>query len=90
MMTAILHGQGGWQRATAKLCNRLASNRPSRQSPMSQAEPQFLAAAAPFFNVKTVPSEDLDEVYQCADVDVLLLTLKPAKDGGALTGRGGC
>lgn len=88
MMAAILHQQGGRQRKIRRPFNCLASNRPCCQSPVSQAEPQFLAAAAPFFNVKTVPSEDLDEVYQCADVDVLLLTLKPAEDGeqGELTG----
>ncbi|PRW45633.1 hypothetical protein C2E21_5777 [Chlorella sorokiniana] len=45
-----------------------------------QAEPQFLAAAGQHFTIQTVPSEDLDEVYQCADVDVLLLTLKEQKD----------
>ena len=46
----------------------------------AQAEPQFLAAAGQHFCIQTVPSEELDEVFQCADVDVLLLTLKQRKD----------
>ncbi|PSC72502.1 lysine methyltransferase METTL21D [Micractinium conductrix] len=36
-----------------------------------QAEPEFLAHAAAHFSVETVGSEELDEVYQSADVDVL-------------------
>ena len=45
-----------------------------------QAEPQFLAAAGQHFDITTVPPEDLDEVYQCADVDVLLLNLKQPEE----------
>lgn len=61
-----------------------------------QAEPQFLAAAGQHFCIEAVPSEELDEVFQCADVDVLLLTLKQRKDEtqgerlGRRTARGCC
>lgn len=37
------------------------------------AEPDFKAAAAAHFSVEMVPSLELDEVYQCSDVDVLRL-----------------
>lgn len=46
-----------------------------------QAEEEFLAAAAPHFTIETVPDEELDTVYQCADVDVLLLRPKAAQAG---------
>ncbi|KAL4419147.1 hypothetical protein ABPG77_002660 [Micractinium sp. CCAP 211/92] len=38
-----------------------------------QAEPQFLEAAGKHFAIETVGSDELDEVYQTADVDVLRL-----------------
>lgn len=37
------------------------------------AEPAFRAAAAAHFAVEVVPGSELDEVYQCSDVDVLRL-----------------
>jgi len=37
------------------------------------AEPAFRAAAAAHFAVEVVPGCELDEVYQCSDVDVLRL-----------------
>lgn len=54
-----------------------------------QAEPQFLEAAGKFFTIETVGSDELDEVYQTADVDVLRLRLLEARgpseaaDGGS-------
>eukprot|EP00879_Flechtneria_rotunda_P030302 GHRR01032922.1.p1 GENE.GHRR01032922.1~~GHRR01032922.1.p1 ORF type:complete len:247 (+),score=39.72 GHRR01032922.1:247-987(+) len=36
-------------------------------------EPAFNKAAAPYFSVSMVQCADLDEVYQCSDVDVLKL-----------------
>lgn len=50
-----------------------------------QAEPDFLRAAAPHFTVEAVPREELDATYQCADVDVLRLRLRP---GGAAAAGG--
>lgn len=41
-----------------------------------QAETAFLAAASTHFMVAEVPSEELDEVYQCSDVTVVRLRLK--------------
>jgi hypothetical protein len=40
------------------------------------AEPDFSAAAAAHFDVQLVPGLELDDVYQCSDVDVLRLTRK--------------
>lgn len=37
------------------------------------AEPSFKAAAARHFSVELMPSCELDEVYQCSDVDALRL-----------------
>lgn len=37
------------------------------------AQPAFRAAAEQHFEVALVPAEELDEVYQCSDVDVLRL-----------------
>lgn len=42
------------------------------------AEPDFKAAAAAHFTVELVPGSELDEVYQCSDVDVLRLRRLPA------------
>ena len=47
------------------------------------AEEEFLAACEDHFTVERVPSSDLDEVYQCTDVDVLHLR----KVGSARKGR---
>ena len=38
------------------------------------AEPSFKAAAGAHFSVELVPGCELDDVYQCTDVDVLRLT----------------
>lgn len=53
-----------------------------------QAEPQFLEAAGKFFTIETVGSDELDEVYQTADVDVLRLRLLEAR--GPSEAAGGC
>lgn len=37
------------------------------------AEPDFLKACKGLFSVETVPVEELDEVFNCIDVDVLRL-----------------
>lgn len=50
-----------------------------------QAEPEFMLAAKKCFSVEKICSEELDELYQCADVDVLRLQHLP--DGSA---AGGC
>jgi hypothetical protein len=42
------------------------------------AEPAFKRAAAQHFEIELVPGEELDEVYQCSDVDVLQLLRRPA------------
>lgn len=41
------------------------------------AEPAFRAAACQHFSIQLVPSEALDYVYQCSDVDVLQLKRLP-------------
>lgn len=41
------------------------------------AEADFKAAAAAHFSIELVPGSELDEVYQCSDVDVLRLTRLP-------------
>eukprot|EP00882_Tetradesmus_deserticola_P029667 GHRQ01033253.1.p1 GENE.GHRQ01033253.1~~GHRQ01033253.1.p1 ORF type:complete len:160 (+),score=50.83 GHRQ01033253.1:167-646(+) len=43
------------------------------------AEPAFKLAAAQHFEVGLVPGDELDEVYQCSDVDVLRLRRLPVK-----------
>lgn len=50
-----------------------------------QAEPEFMLAAKKCFSVEKICSEELDELYQCADVDVLRLQHLP--DGSAADGR---
>jgi hypothetical protein len=37
------------------------------------AQPSFLEACKGRFAVQTVPAEELDEVFQCSDVDVFRL-----------------
>lgn len=41
-----------------------------------QAEVSFTNAAQKHFTISEVPTYDLDELYQCTDVTVLLLRLK--------------
>ena len=41
-----------------------------------QAEASFTAAAQEYFHISEVAGEELDELYQCSDVTVLLLQLK--------------
>jgi hypothetical protein len=41
------------------------------------AEPAFKSAAAQHFEIELVPNDELDEVYQCSDVDVLRLRRLP-------------
>jgi hypothetical protein len=43
------------------------------------AEPAFKRAAAQHFEIELVPSDELDEVYQCSDVDLLRLRRLPAE-----------
>ncbi|KAF6266140.1 putative methyltransferase-domain-containing protein [Scenedesmus sp. NREL 46B-D3] len=57
------------------------------------AEPAFKLAAARHFAFELVPDDELDEVYQCSDVDVLRLRRLPAKSPpsqseGAVAGPG--
>lgn len=52
-----------------------------------QAEPEFLKGAERHFTIQAVPSSELDEVYQCTDVDVLRLTLKTSRTSAS---SGGC
>lgn len=48
-----------------------------------QAEPEFLEAARRHFNIEVVSSEELDEVYQCTDVDVIRLRPLSRGNGAA-------
>jgi hypothetical protein len=43
-----------------------------------QAYPEFAKAAQQYLTIEPVPPEQLDEVYQCSDVDVLLVRLHRA------------
>lgn len=52
-----------------------------------QAEPQFLEAAGKHFAIETVGSDELDEVYQTADVDVLRLRRLDAQGPSERAGR---
>lgn len=50
-----------------------------------------MEAAAAHFSIAAVPSDQLDPVYQCTDVDMLRLTLLQtgqAAGGGAAAGQG--
>lgn len=47
------------------------------------AEPAFQALAASHFHIKLVPGCELDEVYQCTDVDVLRMTRRQQPEAAA-------
>jgi hypothetical protein len=49
------------------------------------AEPAFRKAAAQHFSIELVPRDELDDVYQCSDVDVLRLRRLPVKDENGAT-----
>jgi hypothetical protein len=44
------------------------------------AEPAFRQAAVKHFSIELVPGDELDEVYQCSDVDVLRLRRLSAEE----------
>jgi len=43
------------------------------------AEPAFIKQAEQYFSITTVAPDELDDTYQCSDVDVLRLQYKPAR-----------